>query len=72
MATPTISDQIRQAIIHCGITRYRLSKLTGIDASTLSKFVAGKAGMSLANIDELGRVLKLEINHPRGKGKGKK
>ena len=39
MNTQPISKQLRAAIVNCGMTRYRLAKLTGIDAATLSKFL---------------------------------
>lgn len=61
MSTQPISKQIRLAVVNCGMTRYKLAQLTGIDQSALSKFVAGKVGLTLANIDELGRVLGMQI-----------
>lgn len=36
------SDQIRQAIARCGMTRYQISKATGVTESTLSRFMAGE------------------------------
>ena len=57
----TLSDQIRQAVEQSGLTRYRISKETGLDEGSLSKFVAGKVGLSLANLDKLADVLGLDI-----------
>ncbi|MBX7168588.1 MAG: hypothetical protein K1X74_19790 [Pirellulales bacterium] len=37
-----------------GRTGYRISKDTGIDAATLSRFMTGKGGLSPANLDTLG------------------
>jgi hypothetical protein len=48
-----ISDQLRQAVLRCGKTRYRISVETGISESILSRFVNRGAGLSLANIDKL-------------------
>jgi hypothetical protein len=51
-------DQIRRAIETCGMTRYRLSKLSGIPQSTLSRFMAGKS-MTTEVLDQLADVLGL-------------
>jgi len=78
MTTQPLSKQIRAAIRNSGMTQYRLCQLSGIDKSALSKFLAGKVGLTLANIDELGRVLGLQIvsettraDKPAGKRKAK-
>jgi transcriptional regulator with XRE-family HTH domain len=68
----TISDQIRAAIKKSGMTRYRLSKETGIDQAALSRFVHGAAGLSLEAIDRIGAVLGLEVvSKGTKKAKGK-
>jgi transcriptional regulator with XRE-family HTH domain len=61
----TISNQIRKAIRDCGLTRYRLSQLTGIHESTLSKFMSGSRGLSMAGLDALAPVIRMEV---RSKG----
>jgi hypothetical protein len=55
---PPISEQLRRLIDTCGVTRYRLSKETGIAQSVLSKFmnVPGYT-LSLDSIDTLGEYL---------------
>jgi hypothetical protein len=57
-AAVPISGQIRQLIDTCGVTRYRLSKETGLSQSLLSKFmnVPGYT-LSLDSIDALGACL---------------
>ena len=42
-----LSDQVRRAVDGCAMTRYAIYKATNIDQGTLSRFVAGKAGLSL-------------------------
>jgi len=54
------SDQIRKAIETSGMTRYQISKITGIAQSTLSRFMAGHA-MSTDVLDALSPVLRLSI-----------
>ena len=56
-----LSDQIRQAIDDCGLSRYRLWQETGIDQSTLAKFYNGQQGLSMKALDRLGKYLKLTI-----------
>jgi transcriptional regulator with XRE-family HTH domain len=63
MAKPhaKLSDQIRQAIVDSGETRYRISKATGINEAAQSKFVHGERGLSLESLDALAEYLHLEI-----------
>lgn len=55
------TDQIRQAVLNSEMTRYQISKLTGIDKAALSRFVNGERGLSLAAIDTLAELLGLEV-----------
>ena len=48
-----LSDQIRQAVERCGVTRYRISKNTGIGEPALSKFMSGVGGLSIERLDIL-------------------
>ncbi|MFM9960583.1 MAG: tyrosine-type recombinase/integrase [Planctomycetaceae bacterium] len=43
------------------MSRYELSKLSGIDKSVLSKFVHGKCGLSMQSLDKIGELLDLQI-----------
>lgn len=48
----TITDQLRTAIRQAerrGLTRYRISKLTGLSQSNLSRFLAGEYSLRLEN-----------------------
>jgi hypothetical protein len=58
---PKFSDQIRQAVRKSGVSRYRIEKDTGIDGAALSRFTAGKCGLSLETLDVLAAYLNLEI-----------
>lgn len=60
-----ISDQIRMAMAASGVTRYQISKATGIDQTTLGKFQRGERGLSLESIDVLGQFLGLRITISR-------
>ena len=56
-----LSDQIRQAVKDCGLTRYRLMKITGIDESALGRFVSGERGLSFDALDALADYLQIDI-----------
>lgn len=70
----TVSDQLKDAILNCGQTRYRIAQETGITEATLSKFIHGHHGLSLETVDTLGQYLGLQLvaskpDHNAGKGK---
>jgi len=60
-AAPSISDQLRAAIQASGVSRYWIWKETGIAQAVLSKFMAGKGGLSMEGIDAIGRLLRLQL-----------
>jgi transcriptional regulator with XRE-family HTH domain len=62
-----LSDQVRQAVDASGLSRYRISKELGIAESTMSRFMAGKGGLSLANLDALADLLSLDIAISKGR-----
>ncbi len=51
------SDQLRAAIEAADVSRYRLSKLTGVSQGQLSGFVRGTRKLSLDTIDRLAEEL---------------
>lgn len=59
---PAISDQVRQAVVDCGLTQYAISERTGISKSTLCRFVKGERGLPMNTLDTLGAFLRIEIN----------
>jgi transcriptional regulator with XRE-family HTH domain len=69
------SDQLRQAIDGCGLTRYAIAKATGIAESTLSRFMSGERGLPMKTLDRLAECLGLEIvlrpKRKKGKPDGK-
>jgi transcriptional regulator with XRE-family HTH domain len=56
-----VSDQIRRITEQCGESRYAIAKATGIAESALSRFLAGKRGLSSNSLDKLGEHLGLEV-----------
>ncbi len=57
----SFSDQFREAVLNAGETRYSISKATGISESILSRFVHGKAGLSMDYMDRLAAHLGLKL-----------
>jgi transcriptional regulator with XRE-family HTH domain len=56
-----LSEQVRQAILKAGVSRYRIAKETGVDQPALSRFVHGERGLSIEALDAIGLYLKLSI-----------
>ncbi|HEY8666972.1 MAG TPA: helix-turn-helix transcriptional regulator [Tepidisphaeraceae bacterium] len=54
------SDELRRAIEQCGMSRYRIAQLTGVQESTLSRFMAGRP-MATDTIDKIAALLGLHI-----------
>jgi hypothetical protein len=56
-----IEEQFREAIRGCGMTRYRLSKVTGVSDSILSNFVNYKRSLTLTTAARLASALGLRL-----------
>ena len=57
----TFSDQLRQHIESCGLTRYEIAKQAEIEQSALSRFMSGERGLSTSTLDRLAKLLELEV-----------
>ena len=56
-----LSEQVRQAVNDSGLTRYRISKETGIGQDTLSRSMTGQRGLTTTALDVLADYLDLNI-----------
>jgi transcriptional regulator with XRE-family HTH domain len=56
-----LSDQLREAIEKAGVSRYSISKQTGVSETTLCRFVSGERGISVDAMDAIGQYLGLSI-----------
>jgi hypothetical protein len=57
----SFTEQFRAAVLNSTETRYKISKATGISESILSRFVNGKAGLSMDYMDRIADHLGLEL-----------
>lgn len=57
----TLSDQLRDIIETAQISRYRIAKDSGVDASQLLRFVRGDGRLTNDSLDKIGDVLKLRL-----------
>ena len=55
-----LSEQVRQAIKESGLSRYRISRETGVPESVLSRFMSGES-MQTRTLDQLADLLGLRI-----------
>ncbi|MGO9836086.1 MAG: helix-turn-helix domain-containing protein [Polyangiaceae bacterium] len=58
-----VSDVLRLAVTGSGVSRYEIAKQLGVSESILSRFVAGRHGLTLANVDLLAELLGLKMVH---------
>jgi hypothetical protein len=58
----TFSDQIRSAILESGISRYALSKRTGVTQAALCRFMQRQRGLTTHTLDRIGRELNLSVS----------
>lgn len=68
----TIADRLRYCIRHAGVSRYRISKDTGIGEAALSRFMTKERGLNLDSADTLAKYFDLELlerSKPAKKGR---
>lgn len=65
----SVTATLRAALERSGMTRYAVSKATGIPESTLSRFVAGGKPLRGENIDKLSEYLGLVLTAKSGKAR---
>ena len=67
-----LSDQFREAIDASELSRYRICMETDIDQGAMSRFMAGKMGMTLERLDRVADLLDLRIESgPRTQRNGR-
>jgi transcriptional regulator with XRE-family HTH domain len=72
--TNDIEEQLRQAILGAGMSRFRLARLSGVAEAVLSRFVNRKRGVTMETGARLARVLGLTLkrgSRPKAKAEGR-
>jgi transcriptional regulator with XRE-family HTH domain len=63
-----LSDQIRRAIADAPMSRYAICKAVGFSQATMSRFMKGKAGLSMDVLDSVAEVVGIDIaSRPQNK-----
>ncbi|MCH7726585.1 MAG: helix-turn-helix domain-containing protein [Planctomycetes bacterium] len=57
----TVSEQLTDIIERGPLSRYRIAKDSGVDASQLLRFVRGTGRLTTDSLDKIGEVLKLKV-----------
>ena len=65
-------EQLVTEIENCGMSRYAISKATGIPQSQLSLFVNGRGGLALESVDAIFELLGLKLVGPAKRRNPKK
>jgi transcriptional regulator with XRE-family HTH domain len=63
-----IENKLRRAIVESDLSRYEISKRSGVAASQLSYFVNGKRTLRLDSAAKVAEILKLDLT-PKKEGK---
>ena len=56
-----VLEAMRRAVAASGLSRYAISKATGIDQAQLSRLMSGEKGLSLERLEKLADFLGMEI-----------
>lgn len=57
----TLNDKVRRAVDASGMSRYAICKTSGVEQAAMSRFMAGKRGLTLTTLDALADVLGLDL-----------
>ena len=61
----SLAGELRKAVRASGRSRYAISRATGVSESVLSRFMAGKFNLSLANVERIAGFLGLRLVQDR-------
>ncbi len=62
-----IVQELKDAIVNSGVSRYALSRASGVPQSALSRFMNGERGLSLESAARLAEALGLELRPKRSR-----
>lgn len=62
---PTMSDQLRQAIVDSGLSVYAVAKGSGVSQPVIARFVAGERDIRMATADQLFAFFQMRATAPK-------
>ena len=65
MARRSVSQTLKDAIRDAGVSRYQISRGSGLSQSALSRFMSGERTLDLTSVDKLADYLGLELRSSR-------
>lgn len=57
----SMSDSLKQAAKESGLTDYRISKMTGVHASVIGRFLKGERSITLETAGKIAEAVGLEL-----------
>ena len=60
-----MSDQVRDAIDGCGLSRYAISRATGVTQGALSRFMSGQRDMTLRTLERIAPMIGVSLRTKR-------
>jgi len=54
-------DTLKQAMLASGFTDYRISRMTGVHASIIGRFIKGERGISLSTAAKIAEAVGVEL-----------
>ena len=64
-----VSEMLRKTIAKSGLSRFSISRATGIDQAALSRFMNRQVGLNTTSVDILAKYFGLELVHKTKKGR---
>ncbi len=61
----TFTEQMQKIITDCGLSRYEIAKRSGVQESSLSRFMSGTTGVSTRTLDRLAALLSITVHCKR-------
>lgn len=66
----TISQTLREKVIESGLSQFQLYRESGVNRVSIGRFLAGRTGLSMEQLDMLAVYFGLELRPAKAKRKG--
>jgi transcriptional regulator with XRE-family HTH domain len=65
----SLTEQVREAIRECGVSRYQIARETGLPEAALSRFMTGKKTITLETLERLHEFISVSAKPARRKAR---